>query len=82
VPYHGFHPDLGPADCPQCGTFFSPEPGNHQVSWLPCICPPVLELSLGGHRVWRCGTCEREKISAVCYSPPHCPVEGKGVLTG
>lgn len=75
--FHGFHPDLGPADCPR-GHFFAP--GTYQRSWMPCMCPPAQESGRGGHDVWRCGTCEQEKISAVCYSPPHCPVPGKGVL--
>lgn len=78
--FHGFHPDLGPADCPQCGTFLAP--GNFQRSWLPCLCPPVQESGRNGHDVWRCRTCESEHVSTVCYVPPHCPVEGKGVLAG
>jgi hypothetical protein len=78
--WHGFLPDLGPADCPQCHTFLAP--GNFQRSWMPCNCPPAQESGQNGHDVWRCLTCEGEKISAVCYSPPHCPVGGQDQLTG
>ena len=78
--YHGFHPDLGPADCPQCGTFAAP--GVFQVAWMPCLCPAAQESGLGGHRLWRCRTCEAAGIRAVCYVPPHCPVPGQGPLSG
>jgi hypothetical protein len=74
----GFDPRVGPADCP-FGHFFGP--GTYQRSWMACMCPPATEPGRNGHDVWRCGTCAEERVSAVCYSPPHCPVNGQGALT-
>jgi len=75
--FHGFFPDLGPADCAVCGTFFAP--GNFSRSWLPCLWLPAQEAGMTGHHVWRCGTCEAGGIRAVCYWPAHRP---DGALQG
>lgn len=45
-------------------------PGDVDVGWSPCICPPAWEHH-GGHQTLQCRACTRHNITSVRYVPEH-----------